>query len=129
MEETETPVVVAGEVVPPEELLELEPGVPPELEPEAEPTDPYAGLPTQIDVDVQTIVGNLSQYRQQLAAAKLAWHASNAGVPGLDHPNKIKTDIKALFKITDLLELFLHEEGKIPDPPSIDLLDKGSGGA
>lgn len=114
MDETETP----------EQVLELEPGPPPDVEGEAEPTDPYAGLPTQADVDIQTIVGNLSQYSQQLSAAKLGWHAARAGVPNLEHPNKIAKDIKALHSICDLLVLFLHEEKCIPDPPSVLLPDE-----
>jgi hypothetical protein len=94
----------------------------PEAEVEAGPLDPFANLPTQDDVDIQTMVGNLGEYRRQLAAAKLAFHASRAGVPKLDHADKIAKDIKALHSICDLIELFLRE-GHIPEPSKLLVVD------
>jgi len=96
-----------------------------QAEKEALLADPLHDVPSQDEVDIVTMRGNLISYEQQLAAAKLAWHASHAGVPGLDHPNVIGRQVKSLHAICDLLTVFLRD-GRVPDPPGVLLPDEAT---
>lgn len=84
-------------------------------EPEEEPPDPFAGIPTQDEYDVAALRGALVEERQAFALAKLRWHvASRFGIKGA-HPQSLAKEAAEHAERLGLVEELLAH-GPIPPP-------------
>ncbi|MGH7377359.1 MAG: hypothetical protein ACREKK_08075 [Candidatus Methylomirabilales bacterium] len=72
-------------------------------------------------IEHELLASAFQELRQKVAAAKLQYQLATAGMPGMDHPNKIKGHLegcrKALVRVESLIEA-----GEVPEPTALEVV-------
>jgi hypothetical protein len=100
----------------------------PEEPPESDAAVPLTDERAQHQIDLRLLYGAVQQAREELAAAKFAYHLSAAGVSGGKHPKQQAEVVDEKVKQLDVvLTLVAHVEEKgegIPRPSKLEVATK-----